>query len=585
MKKTKIICTIGPKSDNEEVLTELINSGLNLARLNFSHGDHSSHQKTIDLIKSVREKLKRPVAIVLDTKGPEIRTGKFSLPEVKLSKGDTYTFTTRDIVGDENICMVNYSGFIDDISIGDKVLVDDGLLELKVIEKLSDTDVKLEVQNNGIIKNNKGINLPSIKVNLPAMTERDKSDILFGIKNGVDYIAASFIRKAEDVQDIRRILENNGGKDIGIISKIENEEGVSNIDEIISVSDGIMVARGDLGVEIPIQDVPIIQKKIINKCNEIGKPVVTATQMLDSMIRNPRPTRAESTDVANAILDGTDAIMLSGETASGDYPIEAVKVMATIAEAAESMLDYERILYERERVLKKDVTFAVSQATVSSSNSLNAEAIITATSSGFTAKKISNLRPRAKIIASCTCDRVRRMLSLYWGVNTIPAIKHDNIEEIFEYSVNKSIEEGHIKKGDMIVFTAGVPVGVSGATNLMRIHLVGEVLLKAVGIGNSVITGKARVIDKPSDFDGTLEQGEILVVKTTSKEIMHLIEKSTAMIVEEGGLTSHAAIVGLNLNKPTIIGAKDAMSKIEDGKLITLDSEKGIVYSGRTRVL
>ncbi len=585
MKKTKIICTIGPKSDNEQVLTKLINEGLNLARLNFSHGDHESHQRTIDLIKSVREKMEKPIAIVLDTKGPEIRTGKFSLPEVSLSKGDIYTFTTREILGDEQCCSVTYDGFVKDVNIGDKVLVDDGLVEMIVLEKISDTDVKLEVQNNGIIKNNKGINLPGIKVNLPAMTERDKSDILFGIKNGVDYIAASFIRKAEDVQDIRRILENNGGKDIGIISKIENEEGVSNIDEILSVSDGIMVARGDLGVEIPIQDVPIIQKEIIRKCNEAGKPVVTATQMLDSMIRNPRPTRAESTDIANAILDGTDAIMLSGETASGDYPIEAVKIMATIAEAAESMLDYERILYEREKVLKKDVTFAVSQATVSSSNSLAAEAIITATSSGFTAKKISNLRPRANIIASCTCDKVRRMLSLYWGVNTIPSTKHDSIEEIFEFSVKQSLDENLIKRGDMIVFTAGVPVGVAGATNLMRVHLVGEVLLKAVGIGKTVVTGRARVLENPLEFDGELEKGEILVVRTTSKEIMHLIQNSTAMIVEEGGLTSHAAIVGLNLNKPTIIGAKDVMHKIENGKLITLDSEKGIVYSGRTRVL
>ncbi len=585
MKKTKIICTLGPASTNKEVFKKLIAEGLNVARLNFSHGDHESHKKVIDMVKSVRSELAKPIAIMLDTKGPEIRTKEFSVKEVELVKGTEYTLTTRDVLGDDKICAVNYDGFVKDLAIGDRVLIDDGLVELVVKEKLSDTDVLLDVKNDGIIKNHKGVNLPGVSVNLPAITERDIADIIFGAKNGVDYVAASFVRKADDVLAIRNVLENNGGKEIGIISKIENEEGVKNIDEIIRVSDGIMVARGDLGVEIPIEKVPLVQKEIISKCNIAGKPVVTATQMLDSMIRNPRPTRAESTDVANAILDGTDAIMLSGETAAGEYPVEAVRTMATIAKTTENTLDHERILNEREKTLKRDVTFVVSHATVSSANNLDAKAIITATSSGFTAKKISNLRPKAHIVAACTKNSVRRKLELFWGVTTIPAEKHDNIEQIFDYSLSTTLEAGYIERGDMIVFTAGVPVGVAGATNLMRVHLVGEILLKGVGIGKKVVTGKTRIVNNIEDANKLVQEGDILVIKNTSKEIMPAIEKASAMIVECGGFTSHAAIVGLNLDVPTIVGAEDALNILEDGKEITIDSDNGIVYSGRTRVL
>ncbi len=585
MKKTKIICTLGPASSSPEVFAELVREGLNIARLNFSHGNHESHQKVIDMVKKVRKDLNKPIAIMLDTKGPEIRTGNFGVEYVELIKGSNYILTTRDVVGDDKICSVNYKDFVKDINIGDRVLIDDGLVEMVVEEKISETDVKVSIKNDGIIKNHKGVNLPGVSVNLPAMTDQDKDDIIFGAKNGVDYIAASFIRKAEDVLAIRNILEKNGGKEIGIISKIENEEGVKNIDEIIRVSDAIMVARGDLGVEIPIEKVPMVQKEIIAKCNAKGKPVVTATQMLDSMIRNPRPTRAESTDVANAILDGTDAIMLSGETAAGEYPVSAVKIMATIAKTTEKTLDHDRILNEREKVLRKDVTFAVSHSTVSSANNLDAKAIITATASGFTAKKISNLRPKANIIASCTKDSVRRKLALYWGVTTIPAENHNNIEQIFDYSLNEAINGGFVDRGDMIIFTAGVPVGVAGATNLMRIHLVGDILLKAVGVGHKVVTGIARVVENIDSANLMLKEDEVLVVKTTNKEIMPAIEKASAIIVEEGGYTSHAAIVGLNLDKPTIVGAERATSIIKTGQKITIDSDNGIVYLGHTRVL
>ncbi len=472
MRKTKIICTIGPASDSRCVLTKLIENGMNVARLNFSHGTHADHKAKIDLIKEIRGEMGAHVGIMLDTKGPEIRTGRFSKPEVELQVGQEYTLTTEDIEGDETRCSISYHGLPADVVPGNKILIDDGLIELEVRET-TETEIHCVVNNAGIVKNNKGINVPGVKIHLPSLTEKDIDDIKFGVENGIDFIAASFIRKASDVKAIREVLKSCGGEGIFIISKIENKEGVDNIAEIVAESDGIMVARGDLGVEIPAEQVPIIQKNIIRRCNFEGVPVITATQMLDSMMRNPRPTRAEVADVANAILDGTDAIMLSGESASGKYPVEALKTMNNIAQTAEATLNYDLILRERALMRTHDVTNTIGHATVTSAHGLNASAIITPTSSGATAFTVAKFRPKTKILAFAATPAVARRLSLCWGTDPqlMAPVEHEN--QIFREVVAISKGKGFVEDGDIVVITAGLPVGGSGNTNMMRIHVVG----------------------------------------------------------------------------------------------------------------
>ena len=472
MRKTKIVCTIGPASDTRQVLTRMIENGMNVARLNFSHGEHADHKAKIDLIKEIRGELGAHVAIMLDTKGPEIRTGRFSKPEVQLVVGQEYTLTTEDIEGDETRCSISYKGLPADVKAGDKILIDDGLIELEVKET-TETEIRCVVNNAGIVKNNKGINVPNVKIHLPSLTEKDVNDIKFGVENGIDFIAASFIRKASDVQAIREVLKSCGGEEVRIISKIENKEGVDNIAEIVAESDGIMVARGDLGVEIPAEKVPIIQKHIIRRCNYEGVPVITATQMLDSMMRNPRPTRAEVADVANAILDGTDAIMLSGESASGKYPLEALKTMNNIALTTEATVNYDAILRERALMRTQDVTNTIGHATVTSAHGLKASAIIIPTSSGATALTVAKFRPKTKIIAFAATPAVARRLSLCWGVEPqlMAPVEHEN--QIFREVVAISKGKDFVKDGETVIITAGLPVGVSGNTNMMRIHVVG----------------------------------------------------------------------------------------------------------------
>lgn len=585
MKKTKIVCTIGPASEERSIFKSLVENGLNVARLNFSHGSHEEHLVRINMIKSVREELGAPVAIMLDTKGPEIRTGKFSVPVVTLEEGQTFTLTTEEFLGTQEKCQISYEGLPGDVVIGDKILIDDGLIELEV-KAINGNDIETLVLNAGDVKNNKGVNVPGVKIQLPAITAKDKGDILFGLENDIDFIAASFIRKAADVLEIRRILEENDGEDVHIISKIENQEGVDNLDEILTVSDGLMVARGDLGVEIPTEMVPLAQKDMIRRCNLEGKPVITATQMLDSMMRNPRPTRAETTDVANAIYDGTDAIMLSGETAAGKYPLESVKTMALIAQTTEESLNYKQILREKaQSITEKGVTFAVSHATCTTANDLEAAAIVTATASGFTARKVAKFRPKAPIIASCTNEKVRRKINLVWGVFSIIADEANNTDEIFHNSVELAKKEGYIKPGDLIIFTAGVPVGVAGATNLMKVELVGENIVKGTGLGKEIITGKACVVKSAADCKAKFKEGDILVTQATDKDMMDYIEKAAGLVVEEGGYTSHAAIVALNLKVPAIIGARAVTETIKDGEALTLDSVNGILYVGSTRVM
>lgn len=585
MKKTKIVCTIGPASESESVLRELFLNGLNVCRLNFSHGSHEEHKKRIDNIKKVREELGMPIGIMLDTKGPEIRLGDFKDGTIEIIEGDIFTLTTRDILGDKDIVSISYSGLPNDVEKDGRILIDDGLVELKVLEIVDGTDIKCIALNNGTLKNHKGVNVPNVKINLPAITKKDVDDILFGIENGIDFIAASFVRKASDVLEIRRILEENNADFIEIISKIENQEGVDNIDEILAASDGIMVARGDLGVEIQTEEMPLVQKELIKKSNMAGKPVITATQMLDSMMRNPRPTRAEVTDVANAILDGSSAIMLSGETAAGKYPLESVKTMYNIAIRTEESLDYGQILSSKVAISEVSTTNAIGKATCTTAMDLGASAIITATSSGYTSKAISKFRPKSPIIAATTTESVMRRLSLVWGVYPVLSPYSNSTDDVIELSIQSAVDKGYVKEGDLVVITAGIPVGTSGSTNLIKVHTIGKVLLKGMGIGKESTLGRVCIANNIEELIEKFKDGDVIVSKDTDREMVKFMERASAIITEQGGLTSHAAIVGLNLGKPTIVGAEDATNILVDGDMVTVDSTTGLVYKGEARVL
>lgn len=585
MKKTKIVCTIGPTSESKEILRELFLNGLNVCRLNFSHGTQEEHKKRIETIKEVREELDLPIGIMLDTKGPEIRLGDFKEGSVEINQGDIFTFTTRDILGDEDIVSVKYETLPNDVKKDGRILVDDGLVEFKVLEIINGTDIRCVALNNGELSNHKGVNVPNMKVNLPAITEKDESDILFGIENEVDFIAASFIRKASDILDIRKILEENNGEQIEIISKIENQEGVDNIEEILYVSDGIMVARGDLGVEIKTEEMPMVQKQLIKRANVAGKPVITATQMLDSMMRNPRPTRAEVTDVANAIIDGSSSIMLSGETAAGKYPVEAVKMMYNIAIRTEQSLDYSKELNAEIVLNELSTTNAIGKATCNTAADLGAMAIITATSSGYTSKAISKFRPKTPIIAATTSKRVMRRLSLVWGVYPVLSPYSYNTDDVIELSVEAATKNGYVKEGDLVIMTAGIPVGKSGSTNLIKVHTIGKVLIRGMGIGKTTILGNVCVANNSEELEEKFSDGDIIVTQGTDKNMVKYIERASGIISEQGGLTSHAAIVGLHLGKPTIVGAENATKLLKDGELITLDSITGFVYKGEAKVL
>jgi pyruvate kinase len=585
MRKTKIVCTIGPASQDKETLSQMINTGMNVARMNFSHGNHEEHLERFNMVKEIRKELNQPIAIMLDTKGPEIRTREFEKGFVEMEIGQKVIITARNVMGKDGLCSVTYDNIARDVKVNDNILIDDGLIGLTVTEIINDTDIKCVVNNAGTVKNKKGVNIPNVDITLPALTQKDIDDIEFGIKNDIDFIAASFIRKANDVIEIRKILERNNAEHVQIISKIENREGVNNIDAIIKVSDGIMVARGDLGVEIPAEEVPLVQKMLIEKCNIAGKPVITATQMLDSMMRNPRPTRAEVSDVATAIFEGSDAIMLSGETAAGKYPVRSVKTMADIAMKIEGSLDYDEMFNKRNLYADNTITNAISMATCRTVLSLDARVIITATASGFTASEVSKFRPKASIVAATHSERVMRKLALYWGVKPVKTDKLDMTDEVIENSVQKALEVGYIKNGDLVVITAGVPVGIAGSTNLLKVHVVSELLYKKVGVGRETAVGKARVGVVPKDFENKFMEGDILVAPVTDKDLMPYIEKASAVIVEEGGLTSHAFIVCMNLGVEVVVGAENATSIIKDGEVLTVNGNRGVVYRGEARIL
>ncbi len=585
MKKTKIVCTIGPASESVDMLVNLINAGMNVCRLNFSHGDYEEHGARI---KNIREAVKitgKRVAILLDTKGPEIRTNDMENGAITMKIGDSVRISMTEVLGTNEKFSITYPELINDVNVGSHILLDDGLIDLEVTDIDRDAnEIVTVVKNEGVLKNKKGVNVPGVSVNLPGITEKDANDIRFGIGQGIDFIAASFVRRASDVLEITKILEEENATHIQIIPKIENQEGIDNIDEILKVSDGLMVARGDMGVEIPTEDVPVVQKALIKKCNALGKPVITATQMLDSMQRNPRPTRAEANDVANAIYDGTDAVMLSGETAAGDYPLEAVQTMARIAVRTEETL-VNQDSFALKLYSKTDMTEAIGQSVGHTARNLGIQTIVAATESGHTARMISKYRPKAHIVAITFSEQKARSLSLSWGVYETVADKPSSTDEMFNLASKVSQEEGYASEGDLIIITAGVPVGEKGTTNLMKIQMIGSKLVQGQGVGEEAIIAKAVVAGTAEEAVAKATEGAILVTKTTDKEYMPAIEKASALVVEEGGLTSHAAVVAIAQNIPVIVGAADATSLINNDEVITVDPRRGIVYRGATTAI
>jgi pyruvate kinase len=586
MRKTKIVCTIGPASESIEKLSQLMEAGMNVARLNFSHGDHDEHGARIKNIRAAAEKAGKTVGILLDTKGPEIRTNNMEHDAIELTQGSQVIVSMNEVLGTPEKFSVTYEGLIDDVHVGSKILLDDGLIGLDVVEIHKDKgEIVTVVTNSGTLKNKKGVNVPGVSVNLPGITEKDANDIIFGIEQGLDFIAASFVRRATDVLEIRQLLEEHNAAHIHIIPKIENQEGVDNIDEILEVSDGLMVARGDLGVEIPAEEVPLVQKALIKKCNALGKPVITATQMLDSMQRNPRPTRAEASDVANAIFDGTDAIMLSGETAAGIYPVEAVQTMHNIASRAETALNFDAILSARSKESDHNMTDAIGQSVAHTAINLDVNAIVAPTESGHTARMISKYRPKASIVAVTASESVSRRLSLVWGVYSRVGKLVETTDEMLEMAVEESLNSGFVKHGDLVVITAGVPVGESGTTNLMKIHIVGDVIAKGQGIGRKSAYGKAVLAKNATEAVEKATEGSVLVTIGTDKDMVPALEKCSALITEEGGLTSHAAVVGINLGIPVIVGVENATSLLTEGQEITVDATRGVIYNGHASVL
>jgi pyruvate kinase len=580
MRKTKIICTLGPSTDKDGVLRELVANGMNVARFNFSHGSHEEHKGRLDNLKAIRAELGKPVAALLDTKGPEIRLKEFKNGVEMLEAGQTFTLTTREVEGTKEICSITYKDLPQDVHEGGTIMLDDGLIKLR-ITNVTDTDITCEVLNSGKIKNKKGVNVPGVHLSMPYLSQRDRDDIIFGVQQGFDFIAASFVRTAQDVYDIRNLL-NEYDSNIRIIAKIENREGVNNIDSILAAADAVMVARGDLGVEIDFTELPGIQKSVIDRSFSFGKPIVTATQMLDSMMVNPRPTRAEISDVANAIYDGTSAIMLSGETAAGAYPVEALKTMSAIAERTENEVHYRDNRLVDASNGQISVSDATAHAACLTAKDVNASAIVTVSESGNTARLLSKYRPAQPIIACVMNEQVQRQLAISWGITPLMMALAHSTDELIEMSTNLAKENGYLHDGELAVVTAGVPVGVSGTTNMIKIHMIGNCLATGVGIGpeGSALanaTGKACVCHNLDELRAKFKPGMVLVVSSTSNEMLSYVRDAAAIVVEEPGLNSHAAIAGKALLKPTIVGAAGATSHIRDGLMIAVDCAHGSV--------
>ncbi len=583
-RKTKIICTIGPASESADVLSAMMDAGMDVARLNFSHGTYEDHMKKIELIRRLRTEKKRPVALLLDTKGPEVRLKTFREGKVTLETGAQFTLCMYDVEGDATRVSITYENLYKDIHEGSRILIDDGNLEL-CVQSLDAREIHCRVLHGGTVSNRKGVNLPGAQLSMPFLSEKDRADLRFGVENDFDFIAASFTQCAEDIMSIRRYLEKLGcTKDIRIIAKIENAAGVENMDEILTAADGIMVARGDMGVEIPMEEIPVIQKKLISKCYNSGKQVITATQMLESMTHNPRPTRAEITDVANAIYDGTSAIMLSGETAAGQYPVDAVRTMAKIARRTESDIDYQKRFNERKPDGFTSVTSAISHATCTTASDLKAAAIITVTKSGSTARMISKYRPETPIIGCATTEKVCRHMNLSWGITPLLIDERESTDDLFHHAVEKAFACGLVQYGDLVVITAGIPIGVSGTTNMLKVQIVGDVLATGTGLVDKKICGSLCVCRNEEEALSTFRDGQILVIPETSNRILALLRRASGIICEAPGSDSHAAIAGMTLDIPVIVGATGATRILKSGTTVTVDGNRGIVFTGNTNL-
>lgn len=577
MRKTKIICTMGPACENEVTLKSMVYAGMDVARFNFSHGDHAEQKGRLDLIRKLCEEENLYIPCILDTKGPEIRTGTLKNGQsVNLKTGETFVLTTENVEGDEKEVSVTFEDLPKDVNIGDRILIDDGLIGLDVAN-ITDKDIVCKVIYGGKLGERKGVNIPGVSISMPYISEKDRADIIFGIENGFDFIAASFTRSAADILDIKKILKEYNGSKIRIIAKIENAEGVADIDDILRISDGIMIARGDMGVEIPLEDVPVLQKQLINKAYRAGKIVITATQMLESMVNHPRPTRAETSDVANAIFDGTSAIMLSGETAVGNYPVETVETMARIAVRTEEVIDYKARMHKDEVVVSGDVTNAISHAACTTAYDLHASAILAITLTGFSARNVSKYRPDIPIIGCSPDPIVLRQMNMSWGVTPLELDKQTLADDLFTTAVKNAQEQHLLKNGDLVVITAGVPLGIAGTTNMLRVHIVGDVLVKGKGINNICTVGNLCVAASVEEAREHFKDGDILVIHETSNEILDLLKRASGIITETGDEKSHAAIVGLSLDIPVIVNAPSAVNILKNGTMVKVDADNGLV--------
>ncbi|MCL2189691.1 MAG: pyruvate kinase [Defluviitaleaceae bacterium] len=586
MRKTKILATLGPASNDVKIMKEMIKNGMDGARINFSHATHEMAAKTIGMLKEARKAMGKYVPLLLDTKGPEIRIKTFDTDKVYLEQGAEFTLTTKDIVGNNTKVSVTYPDLPKDLKVGDSVMIDDGLIEMKVTN-ITKTDIKCVLINSGFLGARKGVNVPNVSINLPSLTEQDIKDIIFGIKNDFDYVAASFVRTAGDIINIRKVLEDNGGAKMKIIAKIENREGVDNLDSILAVADGIMVARGDMGIELPPEEVPIVQKEMIRKCNMVGKPVVTATHMLESMTQNPRPTRAEANDVANAIYDGTDVVMLSGETAGGQYPVEAVKMMARIALKAENHIDYSDKYANLHENINKNITNAISFAAVATALDLESACIVVITDTGFASRMVSRCRPSFPVLAVTADVMVCRQLNLIWG--TMPMLSEKPFEgdnEVFDVAEEMAIKSELVKTGETIVALAGVPIGVAGTTNTMKVRTVGNVLAKGTGNKRGAVQGIARVFADPESQDKPyFEQGDIVICTHTSDNMMEFIKKAGAIVTgswEKVDL-SHAETVAKALDIPMLRTDVRCVDFVNPGLPVTVDTDDGFLLNGFKR--
>ena len=577
MRKTKIVCTLGPATDGEGVLREMMLAGMNVARFNFSHGTHPEHKARLEQVKALRRELNLPVAAMLDTKGPEVRLKNFAGGSVTLQEGQEFTLTVEDVEGDATRCAVTYAELPQDVKAGDTILLDDGLVRLTVLSTTAST-IRCRVENGGVMKNHKGVNVPGVSLSMPYMSQQDREDILFGMEEGFDFIAASFVRSAADVRELRKLLESRKSR-IRIIAKIENQEGINNLTEILAAADGIMVARGDMGVEIDFTEIPAIQKNMIAQCVAAGKPVITATQMLDSMMENPRPTRAEITDVANAIYDGTSAIMLSGETAAGKYPVEAVQTMDAIALRTEADINYAKRMRNLPGSSRLSIAAATAHAACTTAMDIGADAILTVSQSGATARLVSRFRPGTTVVACLLSERVQRQMALYWGVVPLLMPYAQNTDQLIEFAIQAAEKAELVKQGDLVVITAGVPVGVSGTTNMIKVHLVGGALLNAVGVGASNASGPLCVCRSLEDVAAKFRPGDVLVVPYTTNDLLPYIRQAAAVISEESGTNGHAATVGLTLGKAVIVGAAGAVQRLKDGAMVSVDCARGVVQT------